>query len=459
MTIDEIRFDTPLENILDHTKVEEITDQVGRVSPIMKKIYNRATLLDKHMGEDSGLGVVQLVNSESTYHNVANQIYGAYDSLFSTLPQIVETINLRSSEVEYLELTKLAEKLNERISDCQGIIDELDRTDDHCDEAETMRGIQKGMIGEYNAKLEKVNARLSTVSHVSTSPGVVNANTPAKFISTGSDDNNVAYGADGSVIDNTILGNLTSGAYRGNWEKGEGRIGPNGDIIHEGDPNYELYNDYFTCKITCKDGTERVVYMISPSSGYGTNDEYSLQHDASPILYFTQDGEGHTLCFDKSGNAVSYNAAMNIMEVSRCSNPKAQGRINVYNNERDTATAPSAFSPTYNYSQQGYDDDTETTRSWSRSEEDANGNRWTSYSTKTFDDSETFESVDISRTGWYEVYTKDNGDMGRINVLLDIYHEGERYYSIKQPDGTFLYYDSSCNPITAEEILRRHIVT
>lgn len=457
-SLDEITCDTSLSLVLKSEDIYEELKCIDGSSTTMKNINDRQMAINV-AGTSGGLSTAIMVDGQYNCLEYGETIIDQYDACGRGFETICQQVGLLSETQEFNELSTLRTKVKEKIQSIQDKIGELDKeADDYdskvadCRHEMTRYDIK---LGQIESRIGKLNPSINGASAEAGASGGTASGTAAtsgnKLFNTGDDDNNKVYGADGSVIDGETLGKINNS--RVFWQMGEGRIGLNGELVSEDDPNASLYNKYFKCKITCKDGVEREVYVVCPSSGYGTSDDSSLKSYSNPILYISEDANGHKVCYDNSGNPVSYNTAMNIMEISRCSNPAAQGSIDVYNNRTFENTNPSPYSPTLTYTQEGYDENTKTSYVWSKSETDANGKAWSSYSTKTFDESGDFQPLDLSQLhGKYEVYSKDNGDMGRVNVLLDE-DDSVRYYSIKQPDGTFLYYDENCKPTTPDVII------
>lgn len=453
-SIDEITCDTSLSSIL---KSEEIYDELKCIdgsSSIMKNINDRQMTINTN-GANGGLTSSIMIDNQYSCYDYALNIVAQYDACGQGFATICQQVGLLSETQEFNELSALKTKVKEKIESIQSNISGLDKESDDYDSKvsdyrhEMTRYDTK--LASIEARIGKLNPNITGVSSSSAGSSGSGGNYgPLKVIDTGSDDNNVAYGKDKNIIDDDILNSLRSSDSRDKWVLSKGRIGINGWLSTEGDKYFDCYNKYFTTKVMCKDGVERTVYMICPSSGFGTGDDESLQNNSEPILYITEDALGHKICYDKGGNAISYNGAMNVLEISRNSNASSKGCVCYFDSGApEIKTKPTPYCPTVNYVQNGNGDQ----YSWQTSKADANGNKWQEYSTKNFDDSDKWINYDISeKHGNYSVYSKDNGDAGRINVLLTDNDSNTRYYSVKQSDGSYSYYDQFCRPVTEEEV-------
>lgn len=460
MNLVDITCDTSLDEILDHSTVEAVTESINRVSPVMKVIYNRATYLEKGISS-GGLGDMQMIDGTSVYRDTAQSLYDSYDSIFSDLPVCIDNIEGEARKRENFELNALARKLIDKIDSLNENFKATTFDDDNEDDQIKKRAMQMD-IAKYEAKLVLVRSRLAKVPIASTGAGSGSGSAASTdgvqfLFNTGSDDNNKVYGVDCKTFGKDDLRKILANGYRSNWKLGEKRLGLNGALIGSNDEYYGLYNSYYECEYNGKK-----VYIVC-SDLYNTEPSDVNMKQSSPILYITEDENGHKICYDKSGSAVSFNTAMNIMDVNRCSYSASQGSITSYPKVGEfdakitTNNAPTPYAPTqYDEIVMKENGDSESTKNWRSSEKDANGNAWEQFSSKTFDNSSTFNSIDLSSDDYinnYTVYSKDKGDMGKINVLLKDNNSHEKYFSIQQPDGSYLYYDSDCNPITDEEVL------
>lgn len=451
-SLDEITCDTSLSSILKSEDIYEELKCIDGSSSIMKNIYDRQMTINTN-GTNGGLTSSIMIDNKYSCYDYALGILEQYDACGQGFETICQQVSLLSETQEFNELSALKTKVTEKIESIRNNISGLDKESDDYD---SKAADYRHELTRYDNKLASIEARIGklnpNITGVSTSStgtsGSGGQYGPLKVFNTGSDDNNVAYGASKNIIDDDILNSLRNSDSRDKWVLSKGRIGINGWLSTEGDKYFDCYNKYFTTKIKCKDGVERTVYMICPSSGFGTSDDESLQNNSEPILYITEDAAGHKICYDKGGNAISYNGAMNVLEISRSSNANSKGCVCYFDKGApEIKTKPTPYCPTVNYVQEG------SQYSWQSSKADANGNKWQEYSTKNFDDSDKWINYDISeKHGNYSVYSKDNGDAGRINVLLTDNDSNTRYYSIKQNDGSYLYYDQFCRPVSDYEL-------
>lgn len=454
-SLDEITCDTSLSSILKSEDIYQELKCIDGSSNIMKNIYDRQMTINTNE-TNGGLTSSIMIDNQYSCSDYATGIMGQYDACGQGFETICQQVGLLSETQEFNELSALKTKVKEKIESIHSNISGLDK---ESDEYDSKVADYRHELTRYDTKLASIEARIGKldpsitgVNSISTASSSSGGNYgPLKVFDTGSDDNNVVYGMSKNIIDDDILNSLRSSDGRSKWVMSRGRIGINGWLCTEGDKYFDCYNKYFTTTIKCKDGVERTVYVICPSSGFGTSDDESLQNNSEPILYITEDAAGHKICYDKGGNAISYNAAMNVLEISRSSNANSKGCVCFFDKGApEIKTKPTPYCPTVNYVQNGKQGDQ---YSWQTSKADANGNKWQEISKKTFDHSKKWVDYDISeKHGNYSIYSKDNGEAGKINVLLTDDDSNTRYYSIEQNDGSYLYYDQFCRPVTDEEL-------
>ena len=464
----DIQLETPLADILSSSEVVEELKVLGADSAIKKNIYNRQFALNSS-GTSGALSDSIIINNQYNSATYADALIGQFDICGQAIEKFVRDVSSLSEQQEYAELSTLRKLVSDKISAIQ---EEIAALDENADDYDSKVADKRHEMLRFDIKLGKIDARIAKLDPSITGAGGAGAGagagtdagtgtsgtsaqgTGARVVNTGSDDNNHNYGAESDFGIEQLKG-LTASSYRySNWKLVEGkRIGLNGEIVDSSDPNYELYNQYYECEYGGKK-----VYVICSDLYNGDNYDTNMKQ-SSPILYITQDDNGHTLCYDKNGQAVSYNTGMNILDINRCSYYRSMKSVTNFpdSETKKPVATPCAPTRTDTLNQKSNGDYEETT-TWGDSAPDADGNKWTSYSNMTFDESETFGSLNLDDSiNDYTVFRKDKGDMGKINVLIKTDNTHEKYFSIQQPDGTYLYYDSSCNPVSEQEVLN-HII-
>ena len=461
-SLSDIQLETPLSDILSSSEVAEELDILGTNSTIKKNIWNRQNALNVS-GTGGTLSDSIVINNQYSSANYAEGLISRFDACGQAIEFFCSQVKLLSETQEYNELSMLRRLVSDKITAIQGEISGLDT---EADDYDTKVSDKRHEMTRFDMKLIRIDERIRKLS-----PNITQANAGAGttgvgvaetsntgasrtgnyVVNTGNDDNNKNYGAE-SNFGESQLENITGTSYRwNNWNLSKNRrIGLNGEIVDENDPNYALYNQFYECEYGGKK-----VYVIC-SDSYNGNPETNMRQ-SNPILYITQDDSGHTLCYDKSFNPVSYNTGMNILDVDRCSYYKSMGSVT--NIDKVSAPVATPCAPTrtdtINKNKSG---DYETKTTWGDSAPDGDGNKWTSYSNMTFDGSEDFQSLDLSKShNGYMVFRKDKGNMGKINVLIKKNNTQEKFFSIEQPDGTYLYYDDDCNPVSVEYV-NNHII-
>lgn len=448
-SLGDITCDTSLDSVLKSSEViEKLSSSIGSGSPIISNISNRQEAISNNIA-NGGLSTSIMIDDQCDCATYASEISSKYDACISGFASACSTIGTSAEIQEFDELKTLRTKVEEKIETIQNNISSLDKeSDDYDSDLSDYRHEMR----RYDYKLTEINKRIGMLSpsitggdSSSISGGVYGS---TKVLDAGSDDKDYVYGNDSVVLDDDTFSALLSSDGRSKWVLSQDKIGENGLSINGG-KYFNCYNKYFTTTITDKDGNEKTVYMICPSSGFGTEDDISLQNNSEPILYITEDSSGHKVCYDKEMNPISYNNAMNVMEISRNSNPSSRGMKCHFESPEPTVNdnQPTPFCPTAEYDPDG------AKYTWYDSETDVNGNAWKKYSNKTFDNSEQWKDYDLSEKNRnYNVYSKANGDAGTINVLMNQNDSETRYYSVKDSNGNYSYYDQYCNPLNEEEI-------
>lgn len=462
----DIQLETPLTDILSSSEVVEELKVLGADSAIKKNIYNRQFALNSS-GTSGALSDSIIINNQYNSATYADALIGQFDICGQAIEKFVNDVSSLSEQQEYAELSTLRKLVSDKISAIQ---EEIAALDENADDYDSKVADKRHEMLRFDIKLGKIDARIAkldpSITGATNGAGTGNAGAGAsgdgasttgasatgnRVVNTGSDDNNHNYGAESDFgIDQLKV--ITGSSYRfNNWKLVEGkRIGLNGEIVDESDPNYDLYNQYYEC-----DYGGKKVYIIC-SDLHNTSPEVNMKQ-SNPILYITQDDSGHTLCYDKSGQAVTYNTGMNILDIDRCSYYRSMGSATNIDETSKPVATPCAPTRTDTHTQNDNGDYDKTT-TWGDSAEDADGNKWKSYSNMTFDESDDFQSLDLSDSiNHYTVFRKDKGDMGKINVLIKEQNTHEKFFSIQQPDGTYVYYDDSCNPVSAEYVAN-HII-
>ena len=494
MKLGEITCETSLDagddvSIINHENVINSLVDIDPISSnIGKNIQQRYNVIQTNVDNKNLVDAI-VTFGESTCLEHCNIINTHYNDCFTNLQKFFSSINTLSQARELNELSILKQKVQEKIDNIQTEIDGMDK---NAEDYSEKSGKKAHTRQRYETKMSEINARIAKLDLVNTTEGAGAGTTPSStntggrtkpyLVDTGDDDNNEVYGKN----ENFDINGITSDGARRKWVLGDKVIGldgklllPNQDYnIHGGsgvdDAKWSgVYNKYFTYE---KDG--KTIYVICNSSGYGTGSDDSLRTFSSPIIYMYKGEDGHMKCFDKSGKAISYNNAMNILEISRCSNMGNQGEYRTTydtdgNEDSSWYRKATPYSPTLETKRTDTGErvtteymtdcpifDVENT--WKNSEAvviNGKSEQWVKTDNK-FTDEEWWDFHRGTGCNEYAVFSKDRGDKGTINALvLNSHHNGvdsdERYYSIKQPDGTYLYYDSDCTPVYWNEPLRR----
>lgn len=455
-SLDEITCDTSLSDILKSDDIKEKLKCIDGRSAIMNNINDRQRAINV-AGTSGGLSTAIMVDGKYDCLEYGSEIIEKYNACGDCFEEVCKRVGELAEEQELKELYELKTKVEEKLQSIQNDIKNINNLGKDAKDYESKVSNCRHEMSRYDTKLIQIVSRIGKLNpeiYVAGNTagagetGLRGPYGPLEVFHTGSDDNNKIYGASKDIVDEDMLMDLLSSDNRSKWVLAQCKIGANGWVSTKGDKYYDCYNNYFTTKVTCKDGLERTMYVICPSSGHGTGDEKNLRDNSIPILYVTEDSYGHKICYDKEGNAISYNNAMNILEISRCSNPNSKGLNCTWDKRQPTVeNEPTPYCPTANYTQ-------ETSEyTWSPSKEDVNGNVWKKFGNNNFDGSDKWEDYDLSKSHYKNfVFSKENGDAGTINVILNSKNSEVRYYSVKSPDGSYSYYDQSCKPLSEEEV-------
>lgn len=484
MKICEITYETPLneagENprdvILNSSTVRLETANFKKNSELSKLIMQRIDLISFCL-EKGILTDNLVVFGDDVCTNYCNKIIDKYRACLDSFSSLADNIKIKSNEREKEELVKLRNEVEKELSKNRQFISEKS-ADDKNDDPLYEKTIQDNT--NLGIKLGDIDRRLSGLSFDFTDKSLKLIRDSNYILSNDNgEDNNAVYGADipfdvekvtNYIDDNDIQ-------LRDNY------IGYGGVLTNE------KSNIYRIAEIDGK----RVFVIYNGFEGRN-------KVEASAILYMYEDEDGHNICYDKMGNPISYNTAMNILDISRCSCGSNCGYTdNFYHPWENTPylsnvkTEPTADSPSINsinaegkydvYENIEIDGGIEArptgekyiriscNHQWEDSLADPDGNVWHKVCDKMSDSSyyedpvfnkkftpEAREFLNIGDSGCYALFTKDKGDMGTINAIVGKdYSTGEeypynyRYYSIKQPDGSYLYYDKYCTPVSESD--------
>ena len=172
MKIDEIKYTTPLSDILDSTVVEDKVDSLK--DAVIKVCRSRYGVIGSNL-QSGNLSKDNIIDGKPLFYDEASQCHMEYSNVIDEITGFASTTMIHASQREVSELDKLRSKLFERNDDIEKNIATLNSNYEKGDQKQKDADydnyygkgghvtVAKAELEENKEKIYKINVRLSKV--------------------------------------------------------------------------------------------------------------------------------------------------------------------------------------------------------------------------------------------------------------------------------------------------------